>query len=230
MLILGKLQNFNDIIKKNIQLAVQNNKVVPVLIYGGQYFNVYENEEVPNKNTENKLEEIIEEIICLRDRQEGFLITRGVNDSLRVSLVYFENGRLKVWVPKITDLFDTIKNSSSLYGKDQFPIVKEISERLAVSTDFKVEDIVNKYAWGNVNILSKEEILVNSMPLFGNPKDLKPAYVIHALLKHIMISEDIRYSRHTQAGRYLIQLAFYDYIINNESKETIIKKYKLPQG
>ncbi|MED4045079.1 hypothetical protein P4640_18930, partial [Priestia aryabhattai] len=121
----------------------------------------------------------------------------------------------------LSEIFEGLKLHYAVSGKHLLTIFKEVSEHLGVNQEFKVIDLVNKhYSKELKEISSGFQIRINDNLSVG-------IEAFFSLIKHIMITEDMTYNRDGQMGRYLMQLAIYDYIVHNMELEDVLKKYRL---
>ncbi|HDX9535337.1 TPA: hypothetical protein ROX87_004807 [Bacillus thuringiensis] len=229
MLLIGNMGNFDDVIKNNIQLGLRENKIVPCFVYEGEYTL---QKGIAKVRETGQLSEIIEEV-CYLDNGQGkinqqILITRETGQSRgnrlpnsRISLVESNENSLNVWRPLLSEIFEGLKSGYEMGSKYFLTVVKEISENLGSNKDFKVIDLINKNYSKAVqeftprfHIQINQEFTVNEEAFF-------------LLIKHIMMTEDITYNRDGQMGRYLMQLAIYDYVVRNIKLESVLEKYGL---
>ncbi|MEB9879430.1 hypothetical protein P4K67_22035 [Bacillus cereus] len=119
------------------------------------------------------------------------------------------------------EIFEILKKLCDSSGRHHLNIVKEISEQISISKDFSVKDIIKK----NINS-ALEDIAGSGYITLENVYSVT-SYSVFSLIKHIMISEDMTYNRDGYLGRYLFQLAIYDYIVKEVGLDEVLQKYGL---
>lgn len=233
MLLIGDSICLDKIITDNIQAGFYEGKVVPCLVYKGQYIKEVNK---TNSSTLNDLKEIIEEVIVSKNQTENraypsFLVTRQIGTDrpestlkmympqTRVSLVYVSNGDIRVWTPTNKELLQDLKYFCGHAGKDNITIIKKINDMLGVSRDFSVQKLLADPVRDPMSIGSQyvgivrnsfEDLTLNVSAFF-------------ALFKHIMISEDMRFDGQQHLGRYKLQVAALRYVLNNEDIDEVLK-------
>ena len=234
MILIGDSINLDRQITDNIQTGFYNGRVVPCLCYQGQYI-----KEV-DKNREyysNNLHEIIEEVIVSKNVIENqsypsFLVTRQIGTDnpastqpkdrpqTRVSLIYVENNEMRVWTPTNKEIIQDLKFLCGHAGKEYMSIFKEINNMLSTRTDFSVQELLDNH----FNDMSYgTNIKAYAGMVRGGFEDHKlPVAAFFALIKNILISEDMRFDGHHHLGRYRFQLAALDHVLGNKPIEDVL--------
>lgn len=227
MLFIGDISKFDETIKKNIQLGLREDKIVPCFVYEGNYkLRV----GLDIKNERDKLSEIIEEVCYLElsnKIKHQVLITREVGQSRsdrlpnsRISYIEYWENEIVVWRPLLSEIFEGLKLFYDLGNKYILDVFTEVSENLVSNRDFKVIDVINKHHHKKVQeITPVYQIYINNFSV-----NIEAFFL---LIKHIMITEDVTYNGDGQLGRYLMQLAMYDYIVYGMEIENVLSKYRL---
>ncbi|MBM7702302.1 hypothetical protein [Metabacillus iocasae] len=235
MLIIGDSIKLDRKITDNIQTGFYNGKVVPCLCYQGEYI-----KEV-NGNTEyihENLQEIIEEVIISKNVIENvsnpsFLVTRQIgtdnpNSTLpkdkpqtRVSLIYVENNQIRVWTPTNKEIIQDLKYLCGHAGKEYMTVFKEINNKLSIRRDFSIQGLLENYFDDmSLGIYLKGYAGTVIRGSFGDHK--LPVAAFFALIKNILISEDMRFDGCHHLGRYRFQLAALDYVLGNKPIEAVL--------
>jgi hypothetical protein len=228
MLIIGDLSKFNSQITDRVEVCFYNGKIVPCFNFNGNHWLVNE-----QKFDSGDIKEIIEEVcyINIIDHQINieYLVTREIGQSrsdrpenARVSLIYVYNNVLHIWRPFMRDIFIALKKICEASGRQYLSVVKEINEQLGFRRDFDVKEILKKYSSSRefAGITTAGYIPLDS----GYEVNY---YALFALIKHIMISEDLTYNKDGQLGRYLFQLAIYDFVVRGMALDEVLSKYRL---
>ncbi|MCC6083089.1 hypothetical protein [Bacillus thuringiensis] len=229
MLLIGDISKFDKVVTNNIQLGLREDKLVPCFVYEGNYnLNFGENIQVQH----GSLSEIIEEVCYINnekyDIKQQVLITRETGQSRkqrmpnsRISLIESHNNEIYVWRPLLSEIFEGFKKQYDAGGRELLTILREINESLGRNQDFKVKDLIAKH----YNKEIKE--ITAGFVIYINDKFSVRMEAFFLLVKHIMITEDITYNRDGQMGRYLMQLAIYDYVVHNMELKDVLAKYGL---
>lgn len=229
MIFIGNISKFDKIVQDNLQLGLREDKIVPCFTYQGNY-NLKVGKGIVEKS--GLLREIIEEV-CYFDNEElninqQYLITREIGQSRqgrppnsRISLIEAYKNEIYIWRPLLSEIFEGLKIHYEVSGRHFLTIFKEISDSLGINQDFKVLDLVNKHYNKELKKISLGfQIQVNEEFSIG-------IEAFFSLIKHIMITEDMTYNQDGQMGRYLMQLAIYDYIVHDMELEHVLSKYRL---
>jgi uncharacterized membrane protein YecN with MAPEG domain len=203
-----------------------------ILKYSGHYTKeITEDKKVIKKELIESVEEVIYQERVIYDDHgvkqlkvtDQFLVTKEIGHSepekysfpnTRISLVYVENEQVKVWVPTIEEIILIFDRLYHHYDKHHYTILRQLNYS---PIRFEISDI-QLY---QVDHVFDEEV---KRDWFNDPIPIK---VFYALLKQMMISEDIRYPKVGQFGREMIMTAITDYIHKKVPIEQIRKWYNL---
>lgn len=219
---------FTNLITNNIKVGLMNLSSKCYLEYQGIYY-----QEISDgiTNPHSDLNEIIEEVIhdeCFLAQDcyptKHYLVTRqiGTDDpsiwkpNTRISLIREENGKIYSWVPTFKELFEYMRRliTHPWGGHHHIGNLKKLNEKLCFTKEFNTWEVIQMSGDDRSGVY-RENFL-----------DYIPISAYYALLKQILISEDIRYNLYSQFGRYLTITALFDFINSDKTFDEIKNKYK----
>ncbi|MDF2545788.1 MAG: hypothetical protein K0R93_686 [Anaerosolibacter sp.] len=229
----GDLKDFPDLIVNNIDIGLLDKQPIPYLSYNGSYY--IESTGNTPKIQIGELTEIIEEVIfsttielrpsgkssyyphnieerCLITRESGSSDPKKWTSNTRVSLLRVKNNSIYLWSPTLEEIFLAFRKN---FKPEHLSTIKLINNQLGVSTDFSVSRFIN---YNNLDFFAVDVDSLNEWI------SLKTYF---SLIKHILISEDIRYPKGSHFGRNYTVTALIDFINNKLDFETIKERYQL---
>lgn len=241
MMFLGVLEEFETELTSSIELGIFNNDIKPFFNFSGKYIQHFWDD---SKEMEGKIAGVIDEIICDREPdfsdQKGiiyegdiykYLIIRHIKEKNKISLVYLNDGKIKLWTPTFEEIFKMIKmeilggrerfNSDYKYRNGQFyRIIKEIHQQIRSNMQLDIASVLRN------NRYSGNEILI----FHNDNKTLNVSEgALYSLIKSIMISEDKRFCELGQMGSDMLYLAIVEYIKYFKTWEEVRDKYNLKE-
>ncbi|WP_440604175.1 hypothetical protein [Bacillus sp. GB_SG_008] len=167
---------------------------------------------------DNKIYEVKHQVLITRE------VGQSRSDRLpnsRISYIEYWENEIFVWRPLLSEIFEGLKLFYDLGNRYILDVFKEVSENLVSNRDFKVIDAINKHH------PKKVQEITPGYQIYINDNFSVNMEAFFLLIKHIMITEDVTYNGDGQMGRYLMQLAMYDYIVHNMELEDVLSKYRL---